>query len=82
MSKSCNDAVEQIYVYLDEEMTFFRRMRVRWHLRRCHDCCGAFDFEEGVKQMVREKSKTEPPAELIDRLRTLLREEAGDDTER
>ena len=78
MSSSCDQAVEEIYFYLDGEMTFLRRMRVRWHLRRCDSCCGAYDFEEGVKQMIRKRSHTEPSAELIQRLRTLIREEAGD----
>lgn len=82
MSKSCDQAVEEIYIYLDGEMSFVRRMRIRWHLKRCDGCCGAFDFEEGVKSLIREKSHTEPSAELIQRLRTLIREEAGDDAER
>jgi len=82
MSNSCDHAVEQIYYYLDEEMSFARRMRIRWHLRRCPPCCGAFDFEEGVKAMIRAKTQTEPSPELIQRLRTLIREEAGDDAER
>ncbi len=80
MSSSCEHAVEQIYYYLDGEMSYVRRMRIRWHLRRCGGCCRAFDFEEQVKMMVRQKSRTEPSAELIQRLRTLIREEAGEDT--
>ena len=80
MSKTaCHHATEQIYFYIDGEMSYVRRLRIRWHLRRCGHCCGAFDFEERVKEMVRTKSQTEPSAELIQRLRTLIREEAGDD---
>jgi len=79
MSRSCDHAVEQIYFYVDGEMSAFRRMRIRWHLRRCGGCCDAYDFEERVKQMVRNKSRTEPSAELIQRLHTLIREEAGDE---
>ena len=82
MSGACDHAVEQIYFYIDKEISFSRRMRIRWHLRRCGECCGAYDFEEGFKRMVRIKSQTEPSAELIQRLRTLIREEAGDDAER
>lgn len=82
MSHPCDRAVEEMYYYLDGEMSFYRRIRVRWHLRKCGSCCGAFDFETGVKNLIRQKSHTEPSAELIERLRTLLREEAGDDVER
>ena len=82
MSRSCEQATEQIYFYLDGEMSYFRRMRIRWHLRRCGHCDCAFDFEEKVKEMIRKKSRTEPSTELIDRLHTLLKEEAGDESER
>jgi len=81
-SQACNHAVEQIYFYLDGEMSYFRRMRIRWHLRRCDGCCDAFEFEEKVKQMVRSKCQTEASPELIQRLHTLLREEAGDESDR
>lgn len=82
MSHPCEQAVEHMYYYLDGEMSFFRRTKIRWHLRKCDSCCGAFDFEERVKAMVREKCRSEPSAELIQRLRTLIREEAGDEAER
>ena len=79
MSRSCQHATEQIYFYLDGEMSYLRRLRIRWHLRRCDHCCCAFDFEERIKEMVRQKTRSEPSAELIQRLHTLIREEAGDD---
>jgi mycothiol system anti-sigma-R factor len=82
MTRSCEQATEQIYFYLDGEMSYFRRMKIRWHLRRCSHCDCAFDFEEKVKEMVRTKGRTEPSPELIQRLHTLLREEAGDESER
>jgi len=78
-NSACHHATEQIYFYLDGEMTYLRRLRIRWHLRRCGHCVSAYDFEERVKEMVRVKCRTEPSAELIQRLRTLIREEAGDD---
>ena len=80
MSRSCEQATEQIYFYLDGEMSYVRRLMVRLHLRRCGHCCDAFDFEEGVKAMVRTKTHTEPSVELIERLRALIREEAGNDS--
>jgi mycothiol system anti-sigma-R factor len=82
MSRSCEQATEQIYFYLDGEMSQFRRMRIRWHLRRCGHCDCAYDFEEKVKEMIRIKGRTEPSAELIQRLHALLREEAGDESGR
>ena len=74
-TSGCGHAIEYIYNYLDDEITWTRRMRVRWHLRKCNHCCDAFEFETHLKTVIREKGQDEPPPELMDRLKTLLREE-------
>ncbi len=79
MSHTCDEAIEQIYFYLDGEMTWYKRTRVRRHLRRCGDCASAFDFETRFKEVVRNKGMEHPPPELIDRLRTFLREHRTDE---
>lgn len=75
VSSNCDDALSRLYPYLDGEVTVYRRFRVRLHLRKCRDCTGAFDFEERLKVVVRDRSQEEPPPEFIERLRTYLREE-------
>ena len=80
MSRRCNEVVEQAYFYLDDEMSWFARVRVRRHLKRCSPCLSSFDFEAAFKTMVREKCAEEPNPELIDRLRALLREHGSDET--
>ncbi len=79
MSTGCDHAVEYIYHYLDQELTWSRRIRIRWHLRRCNQCCDAFDFETRLKTVIRERGRDQPPPELFDRLRTLIQEEAAQD---
>ena len=71
----CGHAIEHVYLYLDREITWTQRMRVRWHLRKCRHCCDAFDFESQLKAVIRERCKDEPPPELMERIRTLLWEE-------
>jgi len=75
MSRGCEHAVEYVYHYLDEELTWSRRVRIRWHLKRCEQCDGAFDFEDRLKSMIRKKGRDDPPPELFDRLRALIRED-------
>ena len=75
MSRGCEHAVEYVYHYLDEELTWSHRVRIRWHLRRCEPCDGAFDFEDRLKSMIRKKGRDDPPPELFDRLRALIRED-------
>ncbi len=76
MTSACDHAIAYVYQYLDEEeLTISRRARIKWHLRNCGDCGGAFSFENRLKAMIREKGHDDPPPELFDRLRTLIREE-------
>jgi len=72
--RNCDETIARVYPYLDGETTWYRRVRVRLHLRNCHNCTDAFAFEEQLKLTVRRKSRTDPPAEFILRLRDYLRE--------
>jgi mycothiol system anti-sigma-R factor len=80
MSRGCDQAVEYVYHYLDGELTWSRKVRIRWHLKRCSPCDDAFDFELRLKTMIREKGRDELPPELFDRLRALIREDDADTT--
>ena len=79
MGHNCDQAIEEMYFFLDGEITWYRRMRIRRHLRRCGMCDGAFAFETRFKSVIRERMRDEPPPELIDRLRTFLNEHATDE---
>ncbi len=74
MAHNCEDAVQEMYYFLDGEMTWYKRVRVRRHLRRCHGCTDAFAFETRVKSVIQRKCREDPPPELIDRLRAFLQE--------
>lgn len=71
---SCEEAVTQVYLFLDGETTWFRKTRIKRHLRRCHGCLHAYDFESRLKSIVREHAREEPHPEVIDRLRAFLAE--------
>lgn len=78
--KSCSEASERMYHYLDGEIGPIRRWRIKRHLRRCDPCHGGFDFETKLKDKVRDGCAEEMPRELFDRLIASLREsDAGDD---
>ncbi len=76
---ACAKATEQVYLYLDQEMSRFRYWKVRRHLRRCPPCCSKFDFEAEFKQVVQSRSRDAAPPELMDRLRTFLQEHGAGD---
>ncbi|MDP8958681.1 MAG: mycothiol system anti-sigma-R factor [Actinomycetota bacterium] len=74
MRATCSDTVSEVYVYLDNEVTWFRRRRVQRHLSKCPPCERAFEFERKLKGVVRQRTAEPPPPELVDRLRAFLRE--------
>lgn len=75
--KTCDDAIERIYPYLDGEMTAVRKFIIRRHLRQCPPCEHAFSFEQRLQVVIREKTKSEVPPEFLERLRACLDDEAA-----
>jgi anti-sigma factor (TIGR02949 family) len=48
----CGEALRQLYVFLDGELTSDRRTAIRTHLDRCACCLEAFDFEAELRVVV------------------------------
>lgn len=76
--KTCDDAVERLYPYLDNEISTIQRMKVRWHLRRCPPCEGAYHFEEKLKLVIHDRLHEDCPEEVLDRLRRMVRDQIPD----
>lgn len=71
--KTCTDAVEQLYVYLDGELTTDRREVIRKHLDDCPPCLDAFDFEYELRVVVQQKCRDHVPETLKSRVAEALR---------
>ena len=71
----CDNAVEYVYQYIDDELTVTRRTRIRWHLKRCTTCIGAFEFEQKLKARVAEAGKTQPSPEFLATIRQIVNQE-------
>jgi len=78
MSDYCDQALAEIYLYLDRELTWWRRRRIRRHLAECPPCMNGFSFERRLKVVVRQRLAEEVPPEFVDRLHTALRSEQTD----
>lgn len=76
MKTECDHAVDYLYQYIDKELTWSHRLRIRWHLRRCGQCLSAYSFENRLKEKIRKCGRDEPPQELLDRIRALIEQEA------
>jgi len=75
----CDEAVEYVYQYLDDELTTTRKARIKWHLKRCGHCMDAYTFETQLKEKIASSGKTEPPPELFSSLRALLQQERNEE---
>lgn len=73
----CDDALTNLYQYLDQEIEVTTVEQIRVHLEDCSGCLRSFDFEARLKTVVRERLSEEVPAAFLDRLREALAREAS-----
>jgi mycothiol system anti-sigma-R factor len=48
----CEYTIQQVYFYLDGELTSYRRWQITRHLNRCPPCKQGFDFELELRHVV------------------------------
>lgn len=75
MSEHCDQALAEIYLYLDRELTWWRRRQIRRHLAECPPCLKGYAFERRLKVVVRQRLAEDVPPELIERLRETIKGE-------
>ena len=76
MSDRCDDALENIYLYLDGELTSDVAEDIRRHLDDCPPCFDAFHFERRLKAVVRTRLQEDVPQEMLIRLKQVIRTNA------
>ena len=77
MSDHCQEAMEQIYTYLDREVDDATAERIRYHLGDCPPCGQMFAFEQRLQVVIKMGMREQVPVELLERLRTVIRGESG-----
>ena len=76
---SCDDAVRQLYTFLDGELTEERRAAIAAHLDGCAPCIGAARFEAELRSVIADRCHEHVPDSLRDRVAASLRQEADDE---
>lgn len=69
----CIEAVHQLYLYLDGELTDDRRHVIRQHLDICPPCLRAYDFESELRVVISEKCRDHVPDDLRVRIYEAIR---------
>jgi anti-sigma factor (TIGR02949 family) len=73
----CDDALTNLYQYLDREIEATTSEVIRAHLEDCSGCLRSFDFEARLQIVVRERLAEEVPPEFLERLREAIAREAA-----
>jgi anti-sigma factor (TIGR02949 family) len=73
----CDDALTNLYQYLDREIETTTSEVIRAHLEDCSGCLRSFDFEARLQIVVRERLAEEVPSEFLERLRDAIAREAA-----
>lgn len=69
----CQQAMQQLWDYLDEELTEERMVAIRQHLTICQGCYPHYDFERTFLEAIAStRSLCRPPAELRQRVLNCL----------
>jgi len=63
-SGSCGDALQDLFVYLDGQLTVERRLVITSHLDRCSPCFERFSFEIELRQVVAQRCRDTVPESL------------------
>jgi len=72
MSDDCDDALAELYLFLDGELDEATRGRIEAHLRQCSPCLEAFDFEAELRRIVADRCRDRVPDQLRARIQALL----------
>ena len=74
---NCDDALHELYGYLDGELTAERRNDIQHHLDDCPPCYEAFDFEAELRLVIARKCTETVPESLKHRIAEAIRQEAA-----
>ena len=68
----CTSVVEELYTFLDGELTEAKRVQISSHLHGCVDCHEVVDFHAELKLAIASKCRDEVPAHLRQRIAKVL----------
>jgi mycothiol system anti-sigma-R factor len=78
---ACEQALAELYTFLDGELTAEKREAIAHHLEGCNPCVEVFDFEAELRMVISKRCAEPVPEELRLRIsHTILAMAAGDDT--
>ena len=74
LKPECNEALHELYTFLDGALTVERREQIRHHLDDCNPCLEMYDFEAELRIVISTKCREEVPQSLKDKIARALDE--------
>jgi mycothiol system anti-sigma-R factor len=68
----CTETLQELYEYLDGELTNDKREHIEQHLNDCSPCYEAFDFEAELRMVIRKRCAETVPDQLRQRIARAL----------
>ena len=68
----CESALQELYVFLDGELTSDKRDQIKSHLDDCSPCFEAFDFEAELRNVISTRCRDEVPDSLREAVARIL----------
>jgi len=79
-TSGCEQALAELYTFLDGELTLEKRQAIARHLEGCNPCVEVFDFEAELRMVVSARCAEPVPEELRLRIsHTLLSMSSNED---
>jgi mycothiol system anti-sigma-R factor len=78
MSDPCEEALHELYHFLDGELTDDRRRLISSHLDGCSTCLGVFDFEVELRRVISQRCRDSVPDGLRERIARAIGHEPHD----
>ena len=69
----CNEALKHLLEYLDQELEGTKSREVKQHIDLCRSCFSRAEFEQQLKNRLRETGNESSGGEFEKRIKTLLR---------
>ena len=65
---ACEESLQELWRYLDGELTDEKRRVIKAHLDECPPCVEAADFEDELRKLIAQKCRDEVPESLRRRI--------------
>jgi anti-sigma factor (TIGR02949 family) len=65
---NCDDALHELYTFLDGELTESKRVEIKSHLDDCSPCLEVYDFEAELRLVIKHRCQDQVPEALREKV--------------